>query len=272
MILAKRLLATVGTVLVLTTGMSAAVLGQDKITPIPEGALNQLTITKGPAERTFSDGQRGEIGDIVREYLVENPDVIVEVLQILQSRQQVAAQQQQQAATRIDVATIVDLDLDPILGNPNGSVTMVEFFDYHCPFCKRLSPVIAKLIETDDDLRVVLKEFPIFGDDSVFAARASLASMKQDLYHEYHQAMLKNRGRLTERTVMKLAKKVGLDVDQLKKDMESPEINATIQANYRIAQQLGIRGTPSFIIGDELVPGALDINTMRRLIQSKRQS
>lgn len=269
MILAKRLLASAGTVLVLTIGMSAAVLGQDRITPIPDGPL---TLPTAPAAQTFSDAQRGEIGDIVREYLVENPDVIVEVLQILQTRQQAAAQQQQQASARVDVSAIVDEDRDPILGNPNGSVTMVEFFDYHCPFCKRLSPVIAKLIETDDDLRVVLKEFPVFGDDSVFAARASLASMKQDLYHEYHQAMLKNRGRLTERTVMKLAKKVGLDVDQLKEDMESPEINATIQANYRLAQQMGIRGTPTFIIGDEIIPGAIDINTMRRLIQAKRQS
>ncbi|MHA1567322.1 MAG: DsbA family protein [Alphaproteobacteria bacterium] len=271
MILAKRLLAAAGAVLVLSTGMSATVLGQDKLTPIPEGALTLPTVSNSTAEPTFSDAQRGEIGDIIREYLVENPDVIVEVLQILQTRQQAAAQQAQQPA-RVDVAAVYNEGLDPVIGNPNGSVTVVEFFDYHCPFCKRISSSIVKLIEADDDIRVVFKEFPVFGDDSVFAARASLASMKQDLYHEYHIAMMKNRGRLTERTVMKLAKKVGLDVDQLKEDMEAPEINETIQANYALAQQLGIRGTPSFIIGDEIVPGALDINTMRRLIQSKRQS
>lgn len=271
MILAKKLLAAAGTALILSTGMSASVFGQDNLTPIPEGALTLPTAETAVAEPSFSEAQRGEIGGIIREYLVENPDVIVEVLQILQNRQQ-AAQQHQQQQQRIDPATVYNEGSDPVIGNPNGSVTVVEFFDYHCPFCKRISSSIAKLIEADDDVRVVFKEFPVFGEDSVFAARASLASMKQDLYHEFHLAMMKNRGRLSERTVMKLAKKVGLDVDQLEKDMDAPEINATIQANYQLAQQLGIRGTPSFIIGDEIVPGALDIGTMRRIVQSKRQS
>ncbi len=271
MILAKRLIAAAGTAFVLSIGASGLALGQDNLTPIPEGALTLPSTAAAPVEPTFSDSQQAEIGQIVRDYLVQNPDVIVEVLQILQNRQQ-AAQQQQQQPARVDPAVVYNEGQDPIIGNPEGSVTVVEFFDYHCPFCKRISTSIAKLVEGDSDVRVVFKEFPVFGDDSVFAARASLASMKQGLYHEYHLAMMKNRGRLTERTVMKLAKKVGLDVDQLEEDMDSPEVEATIQENYRLAQRLGIRGTPSFIIGDEIVPGALDINTMRRLVESKRQS
>ena len=122
---------------------------------------------------------------------------------------------------------------DPTAGNPAASVTVVEFFDYHCPFCKRISTSVAELTKNDDDVRVVFKEFPVFGEDSVFAARAALASKNQGLYEAFHLALMGNRGRLNERVVMRHAERVGLDVDQLRQDMEAPEVEATIQANYR---------------------------------------
>ncbi|MFQ5972892.1 MAG: DsbA family protein, partial [Alphaproteobacteria bacterium] len=209
---------------------------------------------------------------IVRDYLLENPEVIVEVLQRIQERRQQAQREQYQANLVSAQDGIFDETRDPFAGNPEASVTVVEFFDYHCPFCKRMANGIALLTEQDDDVKVVFKEFPVFGPESVFAARAALASKKQGMYREFHLALMRNRGRLNESIVMRLADRVGLDTDRLREDMQAPEIEETIRHNLQLAQRLGIRGTPSFIIGDELVPGALDISTMRRLIQAKRQS
>ncbi len=243
-------------------------------TPIPEGAFSAFeSQVQAPAEPSFSDAQRAEINGLIQQYIQENPQVILQALQAMQQRQQQQAQQQRtQAQTTAAVGgDVVDPDRDPSVGDPDGSVTVVEFFDYHCPFCKRISRSLTKLAE-DDDVRIVFKEFPVFGPDSVFAARAALASRKQGLYHDFHVAMMQNRGRLNERIVMRLADRVGIDVDQLREDMQAPEVEETLRANFQIAQQLGIRGTPSFIIDDEIIPGAIDLTTMRRLIQAKRQS
>ena len=260
-----RWLAIAGASVIALTGATQA----QEATPIPSDAFSAL---QEPAEPSFSDAQRNEINGIIRDYIRENPRVILEALQAFQQEQQQAGHQQQtQAQTVAAAADVVDTERDPIIGDPDGSVTVVEFFDYHCPFCKRLSRSIEKLAE-DEDVRIVFKEFPVFGQDSVFAARAALASQQQGLYQDFHVALMKNRGRLNERIVMRLADKVGLDVDQLREDMQAPAIDQTIQANFQLAQQLGIRGTPSFIIDDEIIPGAIDLTTMRRLIQAKRQS
>ena len=243
---------------------------QDRITPIPDGALSNLAAE--PVEPTFDENQRREIGQIVRDYLLENPQILLEVSRALEQQQQQAQQRQQQQAVAAITETIFDADRDPFIGNKDAAITVVEFFDYHCPFCKRLAPNLDRVLEGNDDVRVVFKEFPVFGEDSQFAARAALASRKQGLYHDYHIAMMKNRGRLTERVVMRLADRVGLDVDQLRADMDSPEVTAAIQANFQLAQRLGVRGTPSFVIDDEMIPGAIDVNTMRRLIETKRRT
>ena len=253
--------------------LASAALAQER-TPIPDGAFSAFEgQVAAPAEPSFSAAQRAEIDGIIQQYIRDNPQVILQALQSFQQQQQQAARQQQTRAqtTAAVGGDIVDLDRDPIVGDPDGSVTVVEFFDYHCPFCKRLTSSIAKLAE-DDDVRIVFKEFPVFGPDSIYAARAALASQQQGLYHDFHIALMKNRGRLNERIVMRLADRVGLDVDQLRDDMESPEIEQTLRANFQLAQQLGIRGTPSFIIDDEVIPGAIDLRTLRRLIQTKRQS
>ncbi len=249
--------------------LTAAAQAQES-TPIPADAFSTFEAT--PAEPSLSDAQRAEINGIIGDYIRENPRVILEALQSFQQQQQQAGRQSQtQAQTVAASVDVVAPERDPIIGDPNGSVTVVEFFDYHCPFCKRLSRGIGKLAE-DEDVRIVFKEFPVFGPDSVFAARAALAANLQGLYHDFHLALMKNRGRLNERIVMRLADRVGLDVDRLREDMQAPVIDETIRANFELAQQLGIRGTPSFIIDDEVIPGAIDLTTMRRLIQAKRQS
>ena len=265
-----RWLAVAGTSLLVLASTAFA----QESTPIPEGAFSAFeSQVAAPAEPSFSDIQRAELNGIIQQYIRDNPQVILQALQAFQQQQQQAARQQQTRAqtTAAVGGNVVDVDRDPIIGDPNGSVTVVEFFDYQCPFCKRLSGGMAKLAE-DDDVRIVFKEFPVFGAESVFASRAALAAKEQDLYHDFHLALLKNRGRFNERVVMRIADRVGLDVDKLREDMESPVIEETLRANFQLAQQLGIRGTPAFIIGDELIPGAVDLRTMRRLIQTKRQS
>ena len=267
----RRVFAIAGSLVLLLTGGAGQVAAQTagEVTPLPPGALSDL----GPS--SFSDAQKDELGTIIRDYLVANPDVVLEVLQIIQRQ---AQEGQTQASRPSGNAVAANADAlykavnDPSVGNPEATVTVVEFFDYHCPFCKRISTSVAELIANDDDVRVVYKEFPVFGDDSVFASRAALAAQKQGLYKEFHLALMGNRGRLNERLVMRHAERVGLDVDQLRQDMEAPEVNATIQENYRLAQALGIRGTPGFIIGDEIIPGALDLRTMRRLVRAQRRS
>lgn len=259
----------VAALLVLAPGRVAAQSGE--ITPVPGGAFEVLEGDEADAA-SFSPAEESEIGRIVRDYLLDNPEVIVEVLQVIQQRRQQAEREQHQANLVSAQDGIFDEARDPFVGNPDASVTVVEFFDYHCPFCKRMANGIALLTEQDDDVKVVFKEFPVFGPESVFAARAALASRKQGLYGEFHLALMRNRGRLNESIVMRLADRIGLDTDRLRTDMQAPEIEETIRSNLQLAQRLGIRGTPSFIIGNELVPGALDIGTMRRIIQAKRQS
>jgi protein-disulfide isomerase len=207
----------------------------------------------------------------VREYLLENPTVIVEALEALQARQQQTEQQQSRGALSAHSDRLLNSRQDPSIGNPNASVTVVEFFDYQCPYCKRMAEDLVKLTEEDPDLRIVFKEFPVFGTESTLAARAALAAAKQGKYAEFHVAIMGFRGAPSETAIFRLADQLGLNEERLRKDMQSEEIEAMIQANYQLAQQIGVRGTPAFIIGDELIPGALSPQAMRDLIARKRE-
>lgn len=222
----------------------------------------------------FSDFQKNEIRNTVREYLLENPTVIVEAIEGLQRRQQPAAAGQQHSgnnALSANMDRLVNARRDPSIGNPNATVTVVEFFDYQCPYCKRMAQDLAKLVEEDPDLRVVFKEFPVFGTKSTLATRAALAAAKQGKYQEFHLAVMKLRGAPSENALFRLADRLGLDQDRLRRDMESQEIETMIQSNYRLAQQIGVRGTPAFIVGDQLVPGAMSPEGIRELIAQKRK-
>src|SRR5205823_3690220 len=147
----------------------------------------------------------------------------------------------------------------PVGGNASGDVTIVEFFDYACPHCKAAEPSVAQLVRDDAKVRVVYKELPILGDASVAAARAALAAHAQGKYQAFHDALMKVPGAPNEATVFRVASEVGLDVERLKKDMASPDIAATLQKNYTLAQSLGINGTPAFVIGDAFAPGAVPL-------------
>ncbi|WP_417516760.1 DsbA family protein [Minwuia sp.] len=213
-----------------------------------------------------------EIRTIVREYLMEHPEIIVEALQIYQQREEMA----EAARAREMLLAHRDRLDDPtgkfVAGNPDGDVTIVEFFDYRCGFCKKVMPALLDEVARDGNVRLVLKEFPVLGEDSVRAARAAIAAARQDRYYDMHLAMMQTRGNLTEAKIMSIALDLGLDVDQLKTDMASPEVEDEITRNYELAQLLNIRGTPGFIIGDTMVPGAINAQQFRELIEKARQS
>lgn len=195
---------------------------------------------------------------LVAETLRENPELVLEALQALEARQAEA-----QAATAASVLTKERTTLErdpnaPILGNPEGDVTIVEFFDYNCPYCKRAMPEVNALLAEDTNVRLVLREWPILSEGSAFAARAALASRQQGKYAEMHDALMTMRGKVEAEAVLRIAGEVGLDVEKLKIDMRSPEVEEHIATSMRLAEALGFNGTPSFVVGDQLIPGFVE--------------
>ena len=207
----------------------------------------------------------------VRDYLLKNPEVIMEALQILQERQRAAEAENFKRTITERSEEILNDSAAPVGGNAAGDVTLVEFFDYNCPYCRKVAPTMADLEEADPDLRIVYKEYPILGPGSEFAARAALASRKQGKYVPFHHALMQASEQVTEETVMEIARVVGLDPEQLGADMQDPAIQAAIARNLELANALGITGTPSFVIGDRIVPGAADFRTLQGLIADVRQ-
>jgi protein-disulfide isomerase len=208
----------------------------------------------------------------VREYLLENPEVIMEALQILQQRQRAAQAENLKRTITERSEDILNDPAAPVGGNPAGDVTLVEFFDYNCTYCRRVAPTVRELDQADPGLRLVYKEFPILGPGSHFAARAALASGRQGKYLAFHNALMQATGQVTEETVMEVASAVGLDLEQLRADMQDPAIQQAIARNLQLAEALGITGTPSFVIGQEVVPGAVDLRTLQSLITRTRRN
>ncbi len=210
------------------------------------------------------------VKELALEAIRENPEILLEAFQLIEKREQ---QRQTAAAATVLSENRDRLENDPnapVLGNPNGDVTVVEFFDYNCPYCRRVKPHIEALLEADPNVRLVYREWPILGDGSVFAARAALAAREQGLYEEFHWALMEMAGRAEEASVMQMAEKIGLDVAQLQRDMKSPEIDAHIKASMELSRALGFNGTPSFVIGDALVPGIIEADQMILLAREAR--
>ena len=220
----------------------------------------------------FNDVQKKEMGQIIRQYLLKNPEVLREAFQALEKKEKLAQLNQAQKAIVEKADIIFRSKGDLVMGNPNGKTTMVEFFDYNCGFCKRSLPDILRLAAEDKDLKIVLKEFPILGPGSMFAARAAIASKMQNKYLELHLAMIKKRGTVNEAAVLKAAQSIGLDMKKLQKDMKSDAVSKIIQENHSIARALNINGTPAFIIGDQLLPGAVGFETLSSTIKDVREN
>ena len=211
-----------------------------------------------------------EIEKIVREYLLENPEVIFEAVQRhREKQQQLQAERDRAVVTQHAKALLADPD-SFVGGNPDGDVTLVEFFDYRCGYCKQFAPVLASIKKQDPKLRVVYKEFPVLGEDSFRGAQAALAARNQGYYLEFHEALMKVRGTLTEEVLMKVAASVGLDTDRLKRDMETPKILNVIGNNHKLAEALAIDGTPTLIVGDEIARGAIPMEELSAMIARAR--
>jgi len=219
----------------------------------------------------FTPAQRQELDQAIHDYLQNHPDAIMDALKAMQAKEETAKADSQKKAL---VARRSELVADPdsaVGGNPKGDVTLVEFFDYRCPYCKQIEPSLDALIKEDGRVRVVYKEFPILGPASVIASRAAIAARKQDKYDAFHSQMMAFKGTIDEAAVMKVAASAGLDTKRLKDDMNAPEVGAIIKRNYALAEALGIDGTPGLIVGDNLTLGAIDLDALRAMIAAARK-
>ncbi len=220
---------------------------------------------QAPAQRSVE-----EIEKIVREYLLKNPEVIFEAVQRHRENQQRLQADRDRAAVKQHAKALL-ADPDSFVGgNPDGDVTLVEFFDYRCGYCKRFASVLADITKRDPKLRVVYKEFPVLGEDSFRAAQAALAARGQGYYLEFHEALMKANGPLTDKAIMTVARSVGLDVERLKRDMETPKVLNVIGNNRRLATALRIDGTPTLVVGDLIVRGAVPIQNLTAMVARAR--
>jgi protein-disulfide isomerase len=206
----------------------------------------------------------------VRDYLLKNPEVIVEAVQRLEARRYATEESEVQAVLKSRANEVFRDPASPVVGNPDGDVTVVEFFDYNCPYCRKVASVVQEVEAADPRLRFVYKEFPILGPNSVFAAKAALAAHRQGRYAEFHKALMQARGAADQTSVLRIAAELGLDETRLKADMADPAIQSALDRNLDLAQALRIAGTPGFVVGDEILRGATDAGTLRRLVDKAR--
>ena len=214
-----------------------------------------------------------ELDRHIREFLLENPEVVIEAIQTYQARQRAAQAEQAKAAVAARSEELLRDPGAPVGGNPEGDVTVVEFFDYNCPYCKVAAPLLAEAESGDPDLRIVYKELPVLGPVSAFAARAALAAREQGQYEAFHRALMGAPGRLTEDKVMKIAQSVGLDTERLEADMEDPELQAILDRNLGLARAIGVTGTPGFVVGENVQQGVpSDLQTLQQWVDDAREA
>lgn len=234
-------------------------------------ALSAAAAGPAAAQSMPAPADKEAFGQAVRQYLLDNPEVLLEAMEGLKAKQQQAEAEAFKSAFAARRKQIFDDPATPVGGNPKGDVTLVEFFDYRCGVCKSVHPVVAELVKTDSGIRRVYKEWPILGPESIFAARAALAAHRQGRYLAFHDALMAARGALDPAAVFSIAGKAGIDVARLKKDMDAPEIEAAIRKNYELARALNLNGTPSFLIGETVLRGARDLDTLRELVARARK-
>ena len=223
------------------------------------------------AQDDLSPKQQEAVKKLVHDYIMENPGIIADAIEALRAKEDLAAE----AAAKKTLSERKDevfSDADaPVLGNPKGDVTLVEFFDYRCPYCKAMADQIADVVKSDGKTKLVMKEFPVLGPESVTAARAALAAREQKKYDEFHHALMRLKEPLTDKVLMKTAAEVGLNVDKLKKDMDDQKIDTILKNNLKLAHDLNIDATPTFIVGDQIVPGAVPAQGLKQLIEQTRK-
>ena len=222
-------------------------------------------------KRTLSPQQSQEVERIVRDYLLKNPDVILEAMKALEAREQAQQTERTKTALEKNRDKLLRSTASPALGNPKGDVTVVEFFDYQCPYCRKVVEPVFNAVAKDGKVRIVMKELPILGPESTYAAKAALAAHKQGKYRELHLALMDQKTKLSEAVVIAAAEKLGLDTKRLKRDMDSPDIDDEIKQNIELAHALQINGTPAFIVGNQIAPGAIDGDRLTAMIKEARK-
>lgn len=219
-----------------------------------------------------SNLERSQIEAIIRDYLNKNPEVVIEAIEKWQTQEEERASERAKEAIGELAKITADDPHIYVAGNPDGDVTLYEFFDYKCGYCKRSLPDLMKLIRDDKNIRLVLIELPILSEESHIAASAAIAAIEQDKYFELHTALMQTRGQLTEPVVMQVAREVGLDTKKLASDMRAKPVQQSIERNRSLAIALGVRGTPGFIIGDKIIPGAVGIDQLKDEAAAVRES
>jgi protein-disulfide isomerase len=221
----------------------------------------------------FSDAQRGDIEKIIRDYLVGHPEVLQEAMTELDKKTAADEAAKNQAAVKDNAEEIFNSSRQVVVGNPQGDVTFVEFFDYNCGYCKRAMDDMFSLIKNDPKLKVVLKEFPVLGPGSVEAARVAVAVRMQDKgkkYLDFHQKLLGGRGQADKARALAAAKETGFDMARIERDLGSAEVRETLEENLKLAEKLGLNGTPSYIIGQNVVVGAVGLDKLKENISTAR--
>jgi protein-disulfide isomerase len=232
--------------------------------------------TFGPARaQLFSPEQKGEIEKIIRDYLLRHPEVLQEIVQEMERRQAQADADKHRLAIKELSGIIFNSTRQVVLGNPQGDVSLVEFFDYNCGFCRRALADKIELMKADPKLRIVLKEFPVLGEGSPQAAQVAVAVRMQDKtggrkYFEFHQKMFGSRGQIDRARALAVVREIGFDVGRVERDMVSPEAKQTLEESFKMAEALGINGTPSYVVGNQVVVGAVGVEKLREAINTTR--
>jgi protein-disulfide isomerase len=249
-------------------------------------ALLVLLLAAGAAWFAFDQGSRwgqknprllanmpkDEFEQRVQSYLLNHPELIIESVNRMEARQRASAEAEAQTVVKSRAEELFRDADSPVGGNPNGDVTLVEFFDYNCPYCRQMVPLMMQVEAADPRLRVAYKEFPILGPNSTLAAKAALAAHRQGKYVAFHRALYQVRGAVDAGKVSEAAAAVGLDVDRLKADMADTAIAASIEKNLALARALRIDGTPGFVAGTQIIRGAVDLKALQAFIQEARSS
>lgn len=222
------------------------------------------------AADSFTPVQRSEIVRILRDALVKDPSILRDAVEALQASEKGQEEASAKASLAANRDQLID-SADPVAGNPNGNVTIVEFFDVRCSYCKRLEAPMAELLKQDPNIRLVYKDLPVLGPASVLAARALLAAQKQGRYEPMRNALMHTDIPITRDSLRAEAERLKLDWPKMSQDMDAPDIDARIQKNMKLATALGIQGTPAMVIGNTLIPGAIDLQELKRVVADARK-
>lgn len=240
----------------------------------PAGGPVAEATQPSPGPGALTDAERAEVNGMIRDYLLQNPEIIQEAAAVLEERQQAAEEENNRLAVTKNAEALLNSPHQAVVGNPQGDVTLVEFFDYNCGYCKGALKDTVELLSADPKLRIVLKEFPVLGEESSEAAAVAVAVRMQDTsggkYLEFHKRLLASETPADRARALEIAREIGLDMTRIENDLASPEVKATIEESYRLAQAIGVNGTPSYVIGGEVMAGAVGLEALREKIDASR--